>query len=93
MESIYTFTELKQMVLFSRELGYPTLKAHIESRRSELGESFNFALMEIYDSAMDIYTEKCIKHDYEHDFDFGPDSGSESVTCTKCGDHWSHTYY
>ncbi len=52
---------------------------------------FEKILKEDYELAV----AKCAKdgHDWEHSFDIGPESGSESVSCKNCGHGFSHTYY
>jgi len=32
-------------------------------------------------------------HTYKDNSHFGPDSGTESHTCTSCGHNFSHTWY
>jgi hypothetical protein len=32
-------------------------------------------------------------HNLRDDSCIGPDSGTETITCTRCGWSWSHTYY
>ena len=96
MESIYTYTELKQMTFFARKLGYQTLKTYIQNRVAETKETFNEALMEIYESAMDHYIDTTCSNGHNWGFssaDIGPDSGSESYSCEDCGYTVSHTYY
>jgi hypothetical protein len=33
------------------------------------------------------------EHKWEYDCNIGPDSGSESIECTSCGESYSNTYY
>jgi hypothetical protein len=41
----------------------------------------------------DIEECKSSGHDWEHNLDIGPDSGSESAECKRCGKSFTHTYY
>ena len=40
-----------------------------------------------------IWTCDLLDHDLEDDSSFGTDSGTECLSCTRCGWSWSHTYY
>ena len=56
--SLFTFTELKQMLLFTKQLGFPTLGHYLIDRLLETGETPQEALIELNHSSIDLYIDQ-----------------------------------